>query len=306
MKKVARLVLMFVLAMTCLFMIGGATSYAAVSFDNPTPYWNEYHPGLISWKPITNATSYTVVIKYEDVDGTVKMVYSGSCISCEFDACMFIENNFGKDLYAEVKADDNYSLGISASGWGRTPYFINAKFSAEPFVDNWTAWKTAYKRIHGVDIGDKSVQVRYSPDIQPGTRNQKPVSNIPGASGWKLEGNRWYYVNENGETYKDRWVETNGYWYYVDSVGAMKFETWIEENGEKYWLDSSGIMATGWRHLGKNWYYFYPDGRMAKDCWVSSGSTIYYVKSNGKMHFGDIQYGDYTYYVNPETGCYGR
>ena len=288
----------------CLTLIGGATCFAAEKFETPKPYWNEYHPGQISWKPISNASSYTISIKIEDVDGVTKTIYSASIASCELDACVILENNFGRDIYAEVKVNDNLENGIAASDWGRTPYFVDAKFSAEKFVDNWTAWKTAYKRNHNVDLGNRNVAVRYVPDIQPGTRDQKPVTSSS-EYGWKLEGNRWYYYGENGETYKNRWVETNGYWYYVDGIGAMKFETWIEENGEKYWIDCSGIMATGWRHLGKNWFYFYADGKMAKDCWVPSGSTIYYVKPDGKLQFGEVEYGGYTYYVNPDTGCYG-
>ncbi|MBQ2250817.1 MAG: hypothetical protein II327_04190, partial [Lachnospiraceae bacterium] len=60
------------------------------------------------------------------------------------------------------------------------------------------------------------------------------------AGTWSLEGNEWYYLDEQG----------------------AKQTGWIEDQGKYYYLDVHGVMQTGWVESNGAWYYFKDDGSM--------------------------------------------
>lgn len=76
-------------------------------------------------------------------------------------------------------------------------------------------------------------------------------SNI--ITGWKQEGRKWYYIDENGNK-KTGWLQDNDKWYYLKSDGVMAAEQWIlfTDTGIWYFFDSSGAMiysTTDWSEV---------------------------------------------------------
>lgn len=57
-------------------------------------------------------------------------------------------------------------------------------------------------------------------------------------SDWQLINGKWYWFNESGYMMADTWVETGGRYYYVGSDGAMLKSTFVP--GTEYYVDSSG------------------------------------------------------------------
>ena len=97
-------------------------------------------------------------------------------------------------------------------------------------------------------------------------------------TGWKKQGNYWYYYDANGNL-KTGWLKDNGKWYYLGSNGAMvtgwqkirgkwyyfngsgAMQTgWLKDKGKWYYLDGSGVMQTGWVTINRKWYYFNSSG----------------------------------------------
>lgn len=106
----------------------------------------------------------------------------------------------------------------------------------------------------------------------PSASAASPVSGTtapqPSASsveaGWKKDGERWYYIKEDGQRAAGEWQTLNG----LD-----------------YWFDADGYMATGWRKFTNgSWYYFRPSGGYAvKSGWVQDGGNWYYLGADGVL-----------------------
>ncbi len=84
-----------------------------------------------------------------------------------------------------------------------------------------------------------------------------------GIHGWQQDGERWYYVKENGRRAAGEWLTLDGL---------------------KYWFDVDAYMATGWRKFDNgDWYYFKPTiGYMVKNTWVQDVDW-YYFGADGVM-----------------------
>ncbi|MBQ5916349.1 MAG: SH3 domain-containing protein [Lachnospiraceae bacterium] len=63
------------------------------------------------------------------------------------------------------------------------------------------------------------------------------------AGTWSLEGNEWYYFDEQGEK-ETGWVKDQGKWYYLDVHGVMQ-TGWVESNGAWYYFNDDGSMVSG-------------------------------------------------------------
>ncbi len=105
------------------------------------------------------------------------------------------------------------------------------------------------------------------------------AENYSGNKGWYLDGNTWYYIDEDG-VYHTGWLYLNNTYYYLNESGAMQ-TGWLYLNDTFYYLNEGGAMQTGWLRLGDKWYYLYDSGAMAKG-WVFLGQEKYLFDNSGK------------------------
>ncbi len=106
--------------------------------------------------------------------------------------------------------------------------------------------------------------------------NAQPLSQ----AGWVKDGDKYYYVNDDGN-YAKGWKVVNNTWYYFDNTGVMQ-TGWLKSGNTWYYLNSSGAMAIGWAKVGNTWYYFASSGAMATG-WLQLGNAWYYLNSSGAM-----------------------
>lgn len=94
--------------------------------------------------------------------------------------------------------------------------------------------------------------------------SQTPAVGTGTDTGWKKDGERWYYIRQDGQRAAGEWQTLNG----LD-----------------YWFDADGYMATGWRRFTNGaWYYFRsPDGYAVKSAWVQDGGNWYYLGADGVL-----------------------
>jgi lysozyme len=95
-------------------------------------------------------------------------------------------------------------------------------------------------------------------------------------STWRQK-NIWQLVNDDGSL-TTGWVSINGYWYYMDETGTMYEERWLNHNDKWYYLEYGGHMVTGWKKIDNKYYCFAADGSLYVNCKTPDG---YEVDSNG-------------------------
>lgn len=106
------------------------------------------------------------------------------------------------------------------------------------------------------------------------------VSAVPAfaASGWKMEGNRWVYLDKKGDRVTETWKKSTGdNWFYLDSDGYMAVNKLIEDGDDYYYVNENGARVSNeWRRLeddsddgvytdGNCWYYFGGNGKAVKN-----------------------------------------
>ena len=95
--------------------------------------------------------------------------------------------------------------------------------------------------------------------------------------GWYKENNKWYYVTEQGEFYKNGWKKISDKWYYFETDGAMR-TGWKKISDKWYYFETDGAMRTGWKKISDKWYYFETDGSMKTnttiDGWIIDSSGV--------------------------------
>ena len=79
------------------------------------------------------------------------------------------------------------------------------------------------------------------------------VSAVPAfaASGWKMEGNRWVYLDKKGDRVTETWKKSTGdNWFYLDSDGYMAVNKLIEDGDDYYYVNENGARVSNeWRRL---------------------------------------------------------
>lgn len=98
------------------------------------------------------------------------------------------------------------------------------------------------------------------------------------------ENKSWFYFDESGYMYSDRWLKhTDGHWYYFDKDGYMA-TSWKKINGKWYYFNRDGAMATGWVKWYERWYYLdSEDGDMKSDCFVPYNGGYYLMLEDGRL-----------------------
>lgn len=62
-------------------------------------------------------------------------------------------------------------------------------------------------------------------------------------TGWSLEGDNWFYYDENGNMFKG-WLLDNGDWYYLDPETGIMQTGFLSYEGRTYYLQEDGRMLT--------------------------------------------------------------
>lgn len=98
------------------------------------------------------------------------------------------------------------------------------------------------------------------------------------------ENKSWFYFNESGYAYADKWLKhTDGHWYYFDKDGYMA-TSWKKINGKWYYFNRDGAMATGWVKWYEKWYYLDSEnGDMKSDTFVRYNDGWYLLLPDGRM-----------------------
>lgn len=92
------------------------------------------------------------------------------------------------------------------------------------------------------------------------------------------------FAMKSGNSSTAKWVAEGEKWYFVKNDGSRAGNEWMTIDGTDYWFDSDGTMATGWRHFtNDSWYFFKPSGAMASSYWVESDGKWFYLGADGAM-----------------------
>ena len=93
-------------------------------------------------------------------------------------------------------------------------------------------------------------------------------------TGWEKAGDRWTYIDENGEKLAGRWAYIGGRWYVFDNAGYMIRGWFKDRSGWYYMADDGGMLAGQWLDYNGEQYYLTKTGAMAKNAYVRSEKTI--------------------------------
>ena len=203
-----------------------------------------------------------------------------------FNTSMYANGSYdiGEDLYY---FDAN---GVMLTGW---------------FKDRNNEWRYADANGHLIDMGMHEVggvtyffddygrmvtdtnwwyeDVNYLLD-----ENGAVILKSTDAPGWKLVGNTWYYLFEDGE------FADYGYYYIDDAEYYFRNYKMVEEeivNGY-YYAKGGALVESGWILLGDKWYYAspYSGGYLAQEG-VYHIDGEYYVFHNYEMQVGSFVHG---------------
>lgn len=167
--------------------------------------------------------------------------------------------------------------GASAGAFGHTGMFIDS--------DNIIHCNYAY---NGISINNHDERWYYAgqpyfyiyrltnPNVQP-----EEVKK-----GWQEDDEGYWYARANGSYPKGQfeYIEENKSWFYFDESGYMYSDKWLHHtDGQWYYFDKDGYMATSWKKITDKWYYFNRDGSMQTG-WVKYYDKWYYLDAvNGDM-----------------------
>ena len=74
-------------------------------------------------------------------------------------------------------------------------------------------------------------------------------------------GNNYYGPTTSG-ILKNQWIQDNGQWYYLDGNGNKYRNCFATINGPTYYFNADGVMLTGWQKINEVYYYFDSSGAM--------------------------------------------
>lgn len=170
--------------------------------------------------------------------------------------------------YADTKALLDYGFAVvrqSAGGTGAGSASGLGASSGAPSQSSGAPSQT----VPGMPGNAAAVPTQTGPGMS-GNAAAVPAQIGPGVAqlkpGWAKDGERWYYVKQDGRRAAGQWLN-------LDQT--------------EYWFDSDGYMATGWRQFTNGaWYYFRSSGAMAVDYWVQDKGKWFYLGSQGAMLTG--------------------
>ena len=146
--------------------------------------------------------------------------------------------------------------GASAGAFGHTGMFIDS--------DNIIHCNYAY---NGISINNHDE--RWYDAGQPyfyiyRLTNPNAQPEAP-KKGWQKDDTGYWYARANGSYPKGQfeYIEENKSWFYFDESGYMYSDKWLHHtDGHWYHFDKDGYMATSWKKINEKWYYFNRDGAM--------------------------------------------
>ena len=205
--------------------------------------------------------------------------------------------------------------------WVRRDYGI-ARWE-EPDSDVVTGY-TVRINGKNINVYDNEVDLTYYLKKGNNTFKVKATSNIKGIddSEWaesdnelyssydrrnnNSSSNNNYYGPSTGGVVRNQWIKDNGQWYYLDGNGNKYRNCFASINGATYYFNSEGVMLTGWQKINEVYYYFDGSGAMYTYPRTVQGvyGHTYYFNSNGSMKYGwQKNYKGY-YYVNSTGNPY--
>ena len=104
-------------------------------------------------------------------------------------------------------------------------------------------------------------------------------------TGWKQDGETWYYYDESGAPIKGQWCHINGRWYAFDDSGKM-IKGWFKSAGDWYYLgEDGGMLSSQWLQDKGKWYYLTGTGVMATNAKIrkTKGDGYDYVNEKGEF-----------------------
>ena len=166
--------------------------------------------------------------------------------------------------------------------WGRKGASAGAGGHTGIFIDEDNIIHCNY-RYDGISVNDHDDIWVYAgrpyyyiyrltnPNAQPETPKK----------GWQKDDKGYWYARANGSYPKGQfeYIEENKSWFYFDESGYMYSDKWLKHtDGHWYYFDKDGYMATSWKKINNKWYYFNRDGAMATG-WVKWYEKWYYLDS---------------------------
>lgn len=139
-----------------------------------------------------------------------------------------------------------------------------------------------------------------------------------GASGWQeTENGQWRWYDSSGNFVRETWKSQGDKYYYLDENGVMAVNRFvIDDDGDKYYVGEDGVRYTNqwlsvpnedeWEKLVLNvHYYFGPTGKAYTDRKTIGGRT-YIFDEEGRMYSGWHTYTtdsgkEYRYYLGSEN-----
>ncbi len=80
------------------------------------------------------------------------------------------------------------------------------------------------------------------------------------------------------------WGQEGDKWYYIKEDGTRAAGEWLTIGNHEYWFDEDGTMAVGWRNFTNgDWYYFDTNGAMVTNRWVENTGKWFYLGDTGAM-----------------------
>ena len=106
------------------------------------------------------------------------------------------------------------------------------------------------------------------------------MASVPAFAGWeKTDDGLWHYSN-NGSYVTNMWKLDGGRWFYLNENGTLALSQFVSgDDGSLYYVDSDGQMVeNGWINVGGTYYYAGNGGAILKNTTTPDG---YYVDANG-------------------------
>lgn len=210
-------------------------------------------------------------------------VSAGWAVNTEYEHNWLINN--GYELISENTPWDAQRGDVFI--WGRKGASAGAGGHTGIFIDSDNIIHCNY-RYDGISVNDHDDIWVYAgrpyyyiyrltnPNAQPETPKK----------GWQKDDKGYWYARANGSYPKGEfeYIEENKSWFYFDESGYMYSDKWLKHtDGHWYYFDKDGYMATSWKKINNKWYYFNRDGAMATG-WVKWYEKWYYLDAqNGDM-----------------------